>query len=122
MKDAASATRVDRATAKEARRTRVTKALTDAMTSFKRLVDSRLRKVERRMEEEIGHLREELHASEIVLAAARLRALNERQSHDGLGWLRADLRAMREMGIVDEKGNRIKKDPPAQILGDTYDA
>jgi hypothetical protein len=29
---------------------------------------------------------------------------------------------MREMGIVDEKGNRIRKELPAQMLEGTFDA
>lgn len=117
MKHDALPTRVDEsATAKQRRRTKVTQAPTAVLTKFKRLIDTRFRKVEGKMKEEIASLRGELRESDIVLAAAELRALNERQSHEGLGRLRADLKTMRELGKINEKGHRIRTDLPAEML------
>lgn len=57
----------------------------------------------------------------IALAAARLRALNEQQSRKGVARLRADLQAMRSLGIIDARGNRIRKDLPAEMMGGSLD-
>lgn len=77
--------------------------------------------VERRLETQITHLRDELRASETALAAARLRALNERQSAEGVVRLRADLEAMRKLGIIDDRGRRVRKELPAEMSGGTSD-
>ncbi len=60
-----------------------------------------------RMEAEIGELRSELHAADVVVTAARLRALNEASAHAGLGRLRTALNAIREAGIIDANGNDV---------------
>ncbi len=49
-------------------------------------------------------------------SAAELGALNERQSHEGLGRLRAELHTLRERGIVDAEGKRLAKELPAGML------
>lgn len=119
MKSRTTARRVrDETGAKRTRHTRVAGRPAAALTSFKRVIAARFRKVERRMED----LRDELRASEITLAAAQLRALNERQAHDGLTRLHADLTTLREMGIVDEKGRRVQNELPAEMLEGSYDA
>jgi len=66
-------------------------------------------------------LREELRASETALAAAGFRTLNARQAQQGVARLRADLRALRELGIVDEQGNPVHQDFPAQMLAEASD-
>lgn len=81
-----------------------------------------IRGVEKRLQSEIAHLRDELRASETALAAARLRALNERCSKAGVARLRAKLAAMHDLGIIDERGKRIRKDVPAEMLEEAADA
>ncbi len=83
----------------EARRTPV------SLAKIHRLVRT-VAKRQEAMEVEIAGLREELRTSETALAAARLRALNERQAREGISVLRADLLALRAQGIVDGNGNR----------------
>lgn len=76
---------------------------------LKRMIE----KVRKDLSEQIRRLRDELHASDLALAAARLRLLNETQTHEGAGRLRADLQALHDLGIVDRNGNRLRKDWPA---------
>lgn len=79
-------------------------------------IEARVRSVE----EAINELREEFRASAVAVSAASLRVLNERQAHEGLGRLRADLRAMRDKGIIDAQGNRVSKGLPAgMVKGDS---
>jgi len=80
-----------------------------------------IRIVEKKLQAEITELREELRASETALAAARLRTLNTRQAHQGVARLRADLRALRELGVVDEQGNPVHQDFPSQLLEEASD-
>ena len=80
-----------------------------------------IRTVEKKLQAEITKLREELRASETALAAAGLRTLNARQAQQGVARLRADLGALRELGIVDEQGNPVHKDFPAQMLEEASD-
>jgi len=54
-------------------------------------------------------------------ATAKLRALNERQLREGVARLRADLEAMRSLGIIDDRGNRIRKDLPDEMMGGAHD-
>ena len=70
----------------------------------------------RKLELAIVRFRRQLEGSEVTLAAAELRSLNERQAHDGLDRLRGDLNALRERGIIDEQGRRVKRDLPAEML------
>jgi hypothetical protein len=60
-----------------------------------------IRTAEKKLQAEITELREELRASETALAAERLRTLNARQAQQGVARLRADLSALRELGIDD---------------------
>jgi len=103
-------------------RSKTTKTKDGTLSRFKRVVDARFRKVEKTVKEEIASLRDELRTSELALSAARLRALNERQAHEGLARLRADLAQLEEMGIVDATGRRIQKELPAEVLEGSYDA
>ena len=80
-------------------------------------IEARLRKVER----DVARLRRDLSTSHIEVAAATLRALNERQSHEGLGRLQADLRAMRDQGILNDKGERLRRGPGAPPTDATSD-
>ena len=80
-----------------------------------------IRTVERRLQAEITDLRDELRASETALAAARLRALNERQAREGVERLRADLKASRDLAVVDERGKRVRRELPAEMLEETSD-
>ena len=80
-----------------------------------------IRTVEKKLQAEITELREELRASETALAAERLRTLNARQAQQGVARLRADLSALRELGIVDEVGNPVHQDFPAQMLEEASD-
>jgi len=77
--------------------------------------------VEKKLQAEITELREELRASETALAAARLRTLDARQAQQGVARLRADLSALRELGIVDEQGNAVHQGFPAQLLEEASD-
>ena len=99
------------------RRARRSKASTSKGGSLRRLI----RTVEKRLRAEITGLREELRASETALAAARLRTLNERQASEGVARLRADLQAFRDLGIVDERGNRVRREFPSEMSEDTSD-
>ena len=81
------------------------------------VIEARLRKVE----QDVARLRRDLSSSHIAVTAATLRALNERQSHEGLGRLEADLGAMRDQGIIDDKGERLRKGlgaPPTDATSD----
>ena len=80
-----------------------------------------IRAVERKLQAEITDLRDELRASETALAAARLRALNEAQAREGVDRLRADLKAFRDLGIVDERGKRVHRELPAEMLEEASD-
>lgn len=80
-----------------------------------------VRKVEA-VEADITELRNELSQSEIIVAAARLRALNEQAAHEGIGRLRSALRYLRQTGVIDDRGNRIRKDLPREMLEDPPDA
>ena len=80
-----------------------------------------IRLVEKKLQAEITELREELRVSETALAAARLRTLNARQAQQGVARLRADLRTLRESGIIDEQGNPVHQDFPSQMLDETPD-
>lgn len=51
----------------------------------------------------------------IAVEAMALRTLNEQQTAEGLPRLRLRLRALQEKGIIDEKGNLLKKDMPTDI-------
>ena len=116
MKHALPAAEAPEPSVKErSRRTKARSAPTDTLAGLKRLFDARFRRVEGR----IKALGDELRASEVTLASAELRVFNEQQSHEGLGRLRADLMAMRAKGIVDEKGNRLRKDLPATMSQET---
>lgn len=99
-------------------RAKSSKTKDGTLTQFKRVVDARFRTVRK----EIASLRDELRTSELALSAARLRALNERQAHEGLARLRADLAQLEEMGIVDASGRRIQQELPADVLEGSYDA
>lgn len=77
--------------------------------------------VQRKLEAEIGELRDELRASETTLAAARLQALNQRQARKGVDRLRTDLKALRERGIVDEHGKRVRGELPAEMVEEASD-
>ena len=93
------------------------KASSSELSGLRRLI----RTVEKKLRAEITGLRHELRSSEIALAAARLRTLNERQTHEGLVRLRADLVVFRDLGIADEQGERVRKEFPAELLEDTSD-
>ena len=82
-----------------------------------------IRTVEKKLQAEITELREELRASETALAAERLRTLNARQAQQGVARLRADLRALWELGIgiVDGQGNPVHQDFPAEMLEEASD-
>jgi len=75
-----------------------------------------IRKVERSLNAKIARLQGELQASELALAAAKLRALNEEQAQDGTARLRAELKTLHELGIVDRSGRRVRKDWPVERL------
>jgi len=80
-----------------------------------------IRTVERKLQAEITDLRDELRSSETALAASRLRALNEAQAREGVERLRADLKAFRDLGIVDERGKRVHRELPAEMLEEASD-
>lgn len=68
----------------------------------------------------MARLRDEVHTvAATAIEVATLRALNERQSAEGLARLRDELDAMRAKGIIDEKGNRLRKNLPAEMLQGT---
>jgi hypothetical protein len=50
----------------------------------------------------------------MAVAVAKLRTLNERQVREGVKRLRADLKVLRELGIIDELGNRVRRQFPAE--------
>jgi hypothetical protein len=56
-----------------------------------------------------------------AVTAAKLRALNERQAREGVERLRADLQVFRDLGIIDELGNRVRREFPAQKLEEPPD-
>ena len=99
------------------RRAKRPKASTSELDGLRRLI----RTVERSLRAEIANLRDELRASDAALAAARLRTLNERQASEGVPRLQADLRVFRDLGIVDERGNRIHREYPADVSEDASD-
>jgi hypothetical protein len=105
------------ASARSTTRAKRPKASTSEVGSLRRLI----RTVERSLRAEITNLREELRASDTTLAAARLRTLNERQASEGVTRLQADLRALRDLGIVDERGNRVRREFPADTSEDASD-
>lgn len=80
-----------------------------------------IRTVERKLQAEIGDLRDELRASETALAAAKLRAVNERQARGGVERLRGDLKALRDLAIVDEDGKRVRRELPAEMAEKAFD-
>lgn len=55
-------------------------------------------------------------------AASNLRSLNEARSRVGVATLRENLRTMREKGIIDARGKRIRKDLPVEMREGTSDA
>jgi hypothetical protein len=77
--------------------------------------------MERRLQAQITDLRDELRASETALAAARLRALNERQAREGVERVRADLKAFLELGVIDQRGRRVRRELPAEMLEEASD-
>jgi predicted deacylase len=85
--------------------------------AMKRLIDTRIERRFRTLQSEIAQLRADFEASEIALAAAELRATNERRSHAGLAQLRDVLNALRERGIVDADGKRVRQELPAEMEG-----
>lgn len=105
------------AAARSTRRAKRSKTSTSEVGGLRRLI----RTVEKNLRAEISGLREELRASETELAAARLRTLNERQIGEGVARLRADLQAFRDLGIVDEQGNRVRREFPTEMAEDTSD-
>jgi hypothetical protein len=50
-----------------------------------------------------------------------MRQMNARQAHQGVARLQADLKALRELGIVDEQGNPVHQDFPSQLLEEASD-
>jgi hypothetical protein len=54
-----------------------------------------------------------LRTHHVAETAATLRALNARQAQEGLRRLEADLRVLRERGIIDDKGQRLQRGPAA---------
>ena len=66
----------------------------------------------RSLKRDFTELRKRFKASQLALAAAQFRALNERQATEGVARVGADLRALRERGIIDEKGNRTSPTLP----------
>ena len=68
------------------------------------------RRVQKKLEADPDVFRDELRASETALAAGRLRALNQRQAREGVERLRIDLKALRDLGIVDEHGKRVRRE------------
>lgn len=108
-----AATGRDRAKSKHPR-TRTNRAVA-ALTELQRLLDARVRRLERRFRGQISGLRAELQAGELGLMAAELRTLNERQSSEGVSRLLADLETMRERGVIDERGRRIRQDLPPEM-------
>lgn len=76
----------------------------------------------RKVEADITELRNELRQSEIIVAATRLRALNEQAAHEGIGRLRSALRDLRQAGVIDDRANRIPRDLPREMLEDAPDA
>lgn len=105
------------AAARSTRRAKRSKASPSEVGGLRRLI----RTVEKSLRAEITGLREELQPSETTLAAARLRTLNERQATEGVARLRADLQAFRDLGIVDEQGNRVRREFPIEMSEDTSD-
>ena len=105
------------ASARSTTRAKRPKESTSEVGSLRRLI----RTVERSLRAEITNLREELRASDTTLAAARLQTLNERQASEGVPRLQADLRALRDLGIVDERGNRVRREFPADTSEDASD-
>ena len=59
---------------------------------------------------------------ETSVTASNLRNLNETQLRSGTSSLQANLKALREKGVVDEKGKRISKKLPAEMREGTSDA
>ncbi len=59
---------------------------------------------------------------EIRLEMVKLRRRNGRQIRKGVKTLRRDLSAMRRRGIIDNRGVRIRKELPAEMLEGTSDA
>ena len=106
-----------RATARATPRPRRKRTASAKRADLRRLI----RTVERKLQAEITDLRDELRASETALAAARLRVLNERQARKGVERLRADLKAFRDLGIVDERGKRVHRELPAEMLEEASD-
>ena len=99
-------------TPKQARGTEVATAHLE-VARLQRRIDARFRKIK----EEIAGLRDELHTvATTAIEVATLRALNERQSTEGLARLQDELDEMRAKGIIDGKGNRVRKDLPAEML------
>ena len=93
------------------------RSVSPSLASAKGAIEARLQKVE----QDVARLRRELSTSHLGVTAATLRALNERQSHEGLSRLEADLRALRERGIIDDKGKRLRKGtgaPPTDATSD----
>ncbi len=62
-----------------------------------------------------------LPASEFVLAATRLRNLNERQAREGVARLRRAFKAQQEAGIIDGKGSRLRPERPPSKAGPSSD-
>ena len=103
--------------ARSPRRSKRGKAASAELGGLRRLI----RTVEKKLQAEITDIRDELRSSETALAAARLRRLNERQTHEGVARLRADLVVFRDLGIVDEQGQRVRKEFPAELLEEISD-
>jgi hypothetical protein len=75
-----------------------------------------------KVETDIAELRNELCQSEIIVAATRLRVLNEQAAQEGIGRLRSALHDLRQAGVIDDRANRISKDLPREMLEDAPDA
>lgn len=114
---AASQTRSSRPARRRKPVKAVKRSASPPLASTKRAIEARLHKVE----QDVARLRRELRTSHVSVTAASLRALNERQAHEGLSRLQADLRAMRDRGIIDEKGDRLHKGPVATPTDATSD-
>jgi hypothetical protein len=87
------------------------KSQSTGLTSLKRLIQ----KVERNLNAKIDRLRGELEASELALAAAKLRVLNEHQAEEGVARLRTNLRSLHKAGIIDQQGRRIRSELPSEM-------
>jgi hypothetical protein len=68
-----------------------------------------------RVEAELSQIREVLRTSEIMVAAAKLRAMNEELAHRGIAGLRQKLSALQAAGVIDGKGNLLLKDLPEEM-------